>query len=121
MGVKLVHLSGYVSCSTASVHHYSFWGCGSHTYLKNHVNVVITTSSNYIILPLSQFFTYSGGKWSEIPGYNSLSPEIILPFFSPYPVSSGQQLRLWYGEDLVDWYEADNAGRVCADVYALYV
>ncbi|KAL9968138.1 hypothetical protein ACROYT_G026472 [Oculina patagonica] len=120
-GIKLVHQSGYVSCKTGNVYHYSFWGCGSHTHLKNHVNVVITTSSNHAILPLSQFVTQAAGMWSEIPGYNSMSPEIALPFFSLYSVHSGQQLRLWYGEDLAAWYEDDNGGRVCCDVYALYV
>jgi len=74
-------------------------------------------------MPPNPFFTYSGGsgKWSELPGYNSFSPEIILPRFSPYSVSSGQELRLWYGEDLENFTESDNGGWVCSDVYALYV
>ena len=118
--VKLVRLSGYVACSTGSIYYLSFWGCGTHTHLKNHFNVVVTTSSNHIILPLSQFFTWSGGKWYELPGYNSLSPDLVLPFYSSYSVTSGQQFHLWYGEDLVNWYESDNTGRVCCDVYALY-
>ncbi|KAL9968140.1 hypothetical protein ACROYT_G026474 [Oculina patagonica] len=33
-GIKLVHLSGYVSCTSVNVYHFSFWGCGSHTNLK---------------------------------------------------------------------------------------
>ena len=122
--VKLFHLYGYVSCTTSRAFHWSFWGCGKHSVLKNHVDVVITTSRNHILLPPSQFFTFhsGAGKWSEIPGYNSYSPEIVLSFFShPYWVYSGQQLRLWYGEDLVNYAEGDNGGRVCADVYALYV
>jgi len=85
--------------------------------LKNHANVVITTSSNHAILPLSQFFTHGGGKWAALPGFNSLSPEIALPFFTPYSVNSGQEFRVWYGEDLVDFYD----GRVCSEVYALYL
>lgn len=119
--VKLHHLSGYVTCEGGDITHWSFWGCGSYTSLKNHVNVVITTSSNHEILPLSQFFTHGGGKWSELPGYNSLSPEIVLPFFTSYSVNSGQEFRVWYGEDLLNWYEADNDGRVCSEVYALYL
>ncbi|KAL9960949.1 hypothetical protein ACROYT_G034458 [Oculina patagonica] len=119
--VKLVHLYGYVSCNTASLHHWSFWGCGTSRWVKNKVNVVITTSSNHIVLPPRQFFS-GGGKWSYIPGYNSHSPEIILSFFShPYWVYKGRQFRVWYGEDLVNYTESDNGGKVCADVYALYV
>lgn len=50
-----------------------------------------------------------------------MSPEIVLPSFSPYSVRSGDQLRLWYGEDLVGYTESDNRGLVCADAYGLYV
>ena len=100
------------------------WGCNQHYSAKDHVDVTITTSKNQLILPPSQFMKYNhqGGLLSKIPGYSSESPEIVLSFFSqPYPVLSGQQLRLWYGEDLKDYAESDNGGRVCCDVYALFV
>ena len=121
--VKLTHLSGYVSCATSKISNWSFWGCGDLHLIKNHVSLVITTSTNAHLMPPDQFFTFQGGdgKWSELPGYNSLSPEIILPRFSSYSVSSGQELRLWYGEDLVDYTESDNGGFVCCDVHVLYV
>ena len=119
--VKLVYLSGYVTCSKSRVSFWSKWGCGDHPSVKNHVDVVITTSSNHVIVPPSELFTFGAGLWSEIPGYNSHSPEIVLPSFSPYSVRSGDQLRLWYGEDLVAHTESDNAGKVCCDVYGLYV
>ncbi|KAL9960940.1 hypothetical protein ACROYT_G034448 [Oculina patagonica] len=116
-GFKLVHLSGYVSCDTSSVRNWCFWGCA-----YSYINVVITASDNHIILPLSQFFTHGGGgTWFKLPGYTTLSPEIVLPFFSPYWVNSGQEFRLWYGEDLVAHNETNNGGRVCSDVYTLYV
>ena len=126
--IKLVHLYGYVSCFThGNVNYWSYWGCGySHSSTRDKVNVVITTSSNHIILPPNQFLTRSGslrrGKWHDILGYNSWSPELVFSVFShPLWVSSGQQLRVWYGEDLVDYVENDNGGRVCCDVYARYV
>lgn len=49
------------------------------------------------------------------------SPELVLSFFHPYSVHSGQELRLWYGEDFMNISEADNGGRACVDIYALYV
>ena len=121
--VKLVYLHGYVTCAVNSpTPQWSFWGCGNKPSVINHVNVVITTSSNSIILPPRQFFTLGRGKWSEIPGYNSFSPEIILSFISgSHSVHAGEHLRLWYGEDHLNWTEGDNDGRVCCDVYALYV
>ena len=76
--VKLVHLYGYVSCDTQRTSYWSYWGCGDNPVagIKDMVNVKITTSANRIILPPSQFTT-EFFKWSEIPGYNSLSPELV--------------------------------------------
>ena len=120
--VKLIYLSGYVTCA-GQISRWSFWGCGNLDVVKHHVSLAITTSSNALLMPPNQFFTFAGGagRWSQLPGYNSSSPEIILPRFSPYSVSSGQELRLWYGEDLVNYGESDNAGLVCCNVYVLYV
>ena len=123
--IKLVHLYGYVSCLRTVPSYWSYWGCGiTSGSLKDLVDIAITTSSNTMILPPNQFIK-SGGlgqlKWSKVPGYNSLSPELVLSVFKdPYQLSSGQQLFLKYGEDMVDNSEADNGGKVCCDVYALY-
>ena len=122
--IKLVHLYGYVSCDTRKVSHWSYWGCGDNPWSgpTNKINVVITTSSNSIILPPTEFMTLAHLKWYTIPGYNSLSPELVLAFFSrPRSIVSGQELRLWYAEDLLNRSEGDNGGWACCDVYALYV
>ena len=126
--VKLVHLYGYVRCSTDQDGLWSFWGCGKRLSVKNHVDVVITRSTNQIILPPSQFFRNGPGKWSEIPGYNSNSPRLVMssmiPLLGSQPtlyVRAGEPLRLWYGEDLVGYTENDNGGKVCCDVHVLTV
>ena len=119
--VKLIHLSGYVSCAVSGISYWSFWGCGNKSPIGNHVSLAITTSSNALLMPPYVLFTYGNGRWSELNGYNSFSDEIILPRFSPYSVYSGQELRLWYGEDLVGYTEHDNGGWVCCNVYVLYV
>ena len=82
---------------------------------------MITTSSNTIVTPQSPFLQSNPGTSSLLPGYDAFSPEIILPRFSPYSVSWRQELRLWYGEDLVGFTESDNGGWVCCDVYGLYI
>ena len=122
LAIKLVHLHGYVSCNTRQVYHWSFWGCGLHGGgLKDQVDVAITTSANRLLLPPSQFITDNTYKWSKIPGYNSLSPELVLSVFSsPLTVSSGQELRLWYGEDLAN-DSGDNGGKSCCDVFARFM
>ena len=45
----------------------------------------------------------------------------LVSFLYPHWISYRQQLRVWYGEALMDWGEGDNGGRVCCDVFALYV
>ncbi|XP_073229569.1 uncharacterized protein [Porites lutea] len=122
--IKLVHLYGYVSCDTRITSHWSYWGCGDNRWngINTQVNVVITDSSNHILLPPIQFQKISNLKWYRVPGYNSLSPELVLPFFrSPKWINSKQEFRVWYGENLVNLSEGDNGGTVCADVYALFV
>ena len=86
------------------------------------MSVAITNSTNDLLLPTSHFLIAGTTAWYKIPGYHSLSPELVLSFFSnPHSMSSGEELRLWYGEDFVDYTEVDNDGKTCCDVYALYV
>ena len=126
--IKLVHLYGYVSCYTPGNLWWSYWGCGENprSGLKNQVNVVITTSANQDILPPREFLgdkkVLKKLKWHKIPGFNSLSPELVLSVMStPYWIADNHELRVWYGEDLMNSSEEDNGGTVCADVYALFV
>jgi len=123
LAIKLVHLYGYVTCDKNKVYHWSNWGCGKHSGVGgDFVDVAITTSTNGLLLPPSQFIIHSAGKWSKIPGYNSLSPELVLSVFSsPLTVTSGQVLRLWYGEDLGGSTESDNDGTSCSDVFARFM
>ena len=122
--IKLVHRYGYVSCDTHSTSHWSYWGCGDNPWngINKMVDVVITNSDNHILLPPNQLITIDNAGWSKIPGYNSLSPELVLSVFShPHSVNSRQELRLWYGQDLMNYSEENNGGRVCCDVYVDYV
>jgi len=51
-----------------------------------------------------------------------MSPELVLSVFSsPLSVTSGQELRLWYGEDLGGSTEHDNGGTSCSDVFARFM
>ena len=123
LAIKLVHLHGYVTCDKRKVYHWSYWGCGAHGSVgAGFVDVVITTATNGILLPPRQFIVHNSGKWSKIPGYDSLSPELLLSVFSsPLTVTSGQVLRLWYGEDLGGITEHGNDGTSCCDVFARFM
>ena len=81
LAIKLVHVHGYVTRAKNQVYHLSYWGCGAHSSLSDQVDVVITTSTNSVLLPPSQFIL-TGTRWSKIPGYKSLSPELVLSVFS---------------------------------------
>ena len=119
--VKLVPLYGYVSCDTRHVSYWSYWGCGSHREALGKINVVITNSENEVLLPPSKFIVNDRVKLSRIPGYDSLSTELVLSFFSPSHVDYNQELRVWYGEDLMKTDEVDNGGTACVDVYAIFL
>ena len=118
--VKLVHLYGYVSCDTRYVSYWSYWGCGSYLGGLHKINVVITNSENQVLLPPREFIVSDRSKWSKVPGYDSLSSELVLSFFSPPSVELNQDLRVWYGEDLMDATEGQNGSTVCVDVYAIF-
>ena len=107
--VKLVHVSGQVSCMPGD---WTNWGC-SHVDL---IVTVITNSSNFVLLPESRQNVY------RIPGYNYDSKELVFTGLqSPLSVSSAQELRIWYGSDLIGDTEYDNNGTTCADVYAMHI
>ena len=119
--VKLVHLYGYVSCDTRHVSYWSYWGCGLYGWGLGKINVVITNSGDQVLLPPHEFIEHHGAKWSKVPGYDSFSSELVLSSFSPSHVNYNQELRVWYGEDLMNTSEGDNGGTVCVDIYAIFV
>lgn len=111
--VKLVHVSGEVACSFFSGG--SKFGCGKSS---PELYTFITTANNDILLPeIDELLP----KYT-LQGYHPDSTEIVFRNIStPLRLSSGQQLRIWYGEDLRDETEIDNSGSSCVDVYAKYI
>ena len=109
---KLVHLRGKVSCS-ANQNLSSNWGCD----VGENLAAFLTDASNKIVFPhVSEVKTY------KLPGIWSDSTKLIFNSLTvPIRVSTGQQFRVWYSEDLEDVEEYDNGGETCLDVFALYV
>ena len=111
--VKLVHISGYVSC-TKSIRN-SYWGCSSDLNLA----ITMTDIDNRVLYPsphLVQRNTKTG--WYQMLGYNGVSPELVFrDFCEPPYFKKGRKLRVWYGEDLVGYTESDNHGKSCMHVY----
>ena len=123
MKIKLVHLYGYVSCIGTEPKYWSHWGCG---YFNENSNtdwtgISITTAGNTVLFPPKEINrgTY---HWALIPGYNSRTPELVMSIYdNPVEVTTGQQLRVWYSEDLYQDSYTNNHGRVCADVFGYFM
>ena len=114
--VKLVHVDGYVKCNQGDRKR-SFWGFIQDP--TNEVNVEIKNDADTAILPSSDFLVMSGEKESlQIPGYNSLSTELVLSasVSNPPKVTKGQWLRLSLREDSLSSHEEKS----CCDVYARF-
>lgn len=123
MKIKLVHLYGYVSCHSTFPKFWSHWGCGYWNQDGNTdwVSMSLTDEANTELFPPKEINrgTYN---WALIPGYNSRSPELVMSIYqTPVKIAAGQQLRLWYNEDLENSVESTNEGRVCADVYGYFI
>ena len=122
---RLEYLHGYVSCSTwrGSVTQ-SNWGCGNHpdtsSYGLDSLAVLITNSTNQIIAPHNPTWRVEAGGWYSLNGFNTFSPNVVIETRPGYKVEKGEQLRVWYGEDLKDYYSSNDGGRVCLNVYAFF-
>jgi hypothetical protein len=128
--IKLVHVSGSVTCDKSScaktpAEFNSKWGCATtHPYVgKTSLNTVVTTSNNKILFPKDHHFTHAHSNlWYSMEQFDSDSDLLVFQRFDdPLYVAAGQELRLWFGEDLKDVSENDNGGQTCANVYGYYL
>ncbi|XP_015772217.1 PREDICTED: uncharacterized protein LOC107350507 [Acropora digitifera] len=127
---KLVHVSGQVSCENpgcnSTVASYkSNWGCSfDHPYIgPTPLGTFITTKSKRVLFPREKFIRdKSKSTWYALPGFEPDSPFLVFHDFSnPDFFHRGQQLQLWYGEDLENVNEENNSGKTCVEVYAWYL
>ncbi|XP_031557684.1 uncharacterized protein LOC116294264 [Actinia tenebrosa] len=125
--VKLVHRSGNIVCGQLAGSHTSNWGCHAWPHLVNSpLNILVTNEHNDVIFPKAgATFTrgvHKNGKWYSVQGFDSRSESLVLlhSFNAPYYLGPKSHLKIWYGEDLLNYYEGDNVGRVCVDVYGYF-
>ncbi|XP_032243163.2 uncharacterized protein LOC116621207 [Nematostella vectensis] len=121
--LKLVYKSGSIRCG-ANTAYDSRWGCYQVNGMTQFpLNVVITDEHRNVIFPLPKNLATNGfksGLWYYLPMTDSgHSDELVFTnYLDPFYLPKYQKLMVWYGEDLTNWYEGDDVGRVCVDVYA---
>ncbi|XP_031558548.1 uncharacterized protein LOC116294986 [Actinia tenebrosa] len=127
--VKLVHLSGYVTCDSRTHQNDNNWGCKDRASVKDApLNTFVTDKNNKVMFPLTGvFYNEQYAKTSKYYGiqeYDPMSPDIVLQHGLNSPsdyVGPDSQLRVWYGEDLFNTNEGDNGGKACVDVFGYFV
>lgn len=84
------------------------------------MSVIITDNTNNVKLPGSDKFAPLYKIWNSI-GMDAKSKELVFPTpTNTLSVVSGEQYRIWFGQDLDNQSDTDNGGKVCVDVYGLY-
>ena len=121
--LKLVYRSGEVRC-VSDVAYNSRWGCHGYSSFKAYpLNVIITDRRDNVIFPLQQFIKHGSGLWYTMPVVDDKhSDELVFSNFDyPLYLHPYMELRVWFGEDLKNWSESDNQGRVCVDVFGYVI
>ena len=117
----LQHVSGFLTCN---VHHEqlnSLWGCNAHHQSHTFTTWITTTlDQDGVIFPGSSVHLHAN-KHYDLPRYdNTQSKSVILNTDKAHAVEKGEELRVWYGEDLFGRTERDNGGKACVEVWANY-
>lgn len=118
--VKLVHVSGHIKCGNSLPG--SYWACGC-CYKTDTVLTLVTDANNNPLFPSRKFKTQVGHSEISLPGFNHLSPELVLPSPNDGPlvqVSKGDILKIWFGEDFVKYADFNNSGQHCVHVFLKY-
>lgn len=114
VGVRLVHISGNVTHWSPTLRP-GIWG--TEGISPDLLEIFVTNSTKEVVTPPNGYPILSGTY--KIDGVNNTYPQLTLPKFELL-VSNGTVLSLWYGEDLFNYFEIDNRGTLCTDVYVLY-
>ncbi|XP_066920978.1 uncharacterized protein [Clytia hemisphaerica] len=120
--ITLVHKSGYVTCDKSKPEYKSDWGCFiTDSVLSTYVGTVVTRQDNSILFPFFKlrddgyyFINHRNGqKFYRMTLYKVLPKTQIV-------VRKDEEIRIWWGQDLLNINEDKSAGRHCVEVYAVY-
>ena len=111
-GIKLEHISGYLTCHIGNPHATSLWGCDTE------VLTLITDTNNRVVFPAN----IDNPRQPDVRVYDAKTSQILVYTNFAYPsfFVKGQELRIWYVEDLYNQFTSDNGGTRCVKVYAKF-
>ena len=121
-GIKLVHLFGKVTCDSKTRYVQSKWGCNKD--ILNPLGIFITDINKRVI------FNRTGSDnpgnvrvpWYSSELFDGSSEELVFNRMNdPVYANPNSRFFVWYGEDLINKDEQNNAGKTCIDVYAHFV
>ena len=108
-GIKLEHVSGKLTCDIFHSYRANLSGCNSRTKSNEAVlSTVITDADNQVVFPANS--NSSKAAVSHVLVFTN--------FVYPNYFDKGQELRIWYNSDLLDFTEFYNGGIHCVNVYA---
>ena len=116
--VKLIHVSGGVSCN---LNPKTRWGCDNFLYKRDYFQTFVTDLNKEIIFP--SVYTQAPSSIYVVPGGDiETTRELILKPDAPYKVKKGQELQIWYGQDLLKYSDDNNDPNVrhCVKVSMKY-
>ena len=81
---------------------------------------LITDSEDQLIFPHNIKWISEVAFLYSLQNFNPNSRFIVLERKTPYELSQDAELRVWYSEDLKDFFTWDNSGKTCIDIYAQF-
>lgn len=118
--IKIVHITGYVSCRPTIANGASNFGCKGNNQLALHITDSLYECGSCSIIPAKDDQSIGGNRngWWTKSGYSSASDELILDTPGKnYCFTPDKIYHLWYAEDKAGVSEHDNHGIAYVDIY----
>lgn len=119
--IGFVHLDGQVRCVDKAKYGSNF-GCKVH-HLRDTFSVFVTKKDDKVLFPgKNNQRSHSHNFYQVVGKSGNDAKHFELQIDEPVMLDEGEELRIWYGEDLRDQAEGDNGDtETCVNVYGKYI
>lgn len=117
---KLEHVTGLLGCRPTGCD--TYWGLYPANPSPFIISTAITDTNRNVVSPSPNDITSNDFDSFSIPGYDHMSPEIVMKAYGTQvrSASKGNVFWIWFAEDLFDTSESNNVGEICVNVYAKF-